>query len=287
MTQTERQLIEKLEKLISHLRVKSDKRKTFQDLERHELWVQIEVNLESEITALRQQVVQEEKMPEIVCICGSGRFLKEMHKVEERLTLEGKIVLMIGVNTKDVARTENLEKYKPMLDELHLRKIDLSDAVLIVAVNNYIGESTKREIEYATSKNKKIEYYTPTEEQEPEGEPKYDKDYLNECIEKATPNLSKIKDVDKEIAEIRGEGPEEVTAEEVLSKYKSESFIICAKPLLSAMVYFRSDVLKAMEEYESQSQINLKEEIRKLRFMIDNGLGWKDMRNDIIMPHEI
>lgn len=29
--------------------------------------------------------------------------------------------------------------------------------------------------------------------------------YLNECIEKATPNLSKIKDVDKELAEIREE----------------------------------------------------------------------------------
>ena len=29
--------------------------------------------------------------------------------------------------------------------------------------------------------------------------------YLNDCIEKATPNLSKIKDVDKELAEIRGE----------------------------------------------------------------------------------
>jgi DNA repair exonuclease SbcCD ATPase subunit len=33
-----------------------------------------------------------------------------------------------------------------------------------------------------------------------------DKAYLNECIEKATPNLSKIKDVDKELAEIKGQG---------------------------------------------------------------------------------
>ena len=30
-------------------------------------------------------------------------------------------------------------------------------------------------------------------------------DYLNECIEKAAPNLSKIEDVDKALAEIRGE----------------------------------------------------------------------------------
>ena len=31
----------------------------------------------------------------------------------------------------------------------------------------------------------------------------------------------------------------------------------------------------------------LSEENKKLRFMIDKGLGWEDMRNDIIMPHEL
>jgi hypothetical protein len=97
--------------------------------------------------------------PKIICICGSGRFLKEMHEVEERLTLEGKIVLMIGVNTKDVARTMDLSQYKPMLDELHLRKIDLADEVFIVNKGGYIGESTKKEIEYAIKTNKLIEYF--------------------------------------------------------------------------------------------------------------------------------
>ena len=101
---------------------------------------------------------EQEKRPEIVCICGSGRFLMQMHEVEERLTLEGKIVLMIGVNTKDVARTENLEHYKPMLDELHLRKIDISDKVFVVNVGGYIGESTRKEIVYSESHKKSIEY---------------------------------------------------------------------------------------------------------------------------------
>jgi hypothetical protein len=96
--------------------------------------------------------------PKIVCICGSGRFLKEMHEVEERLTLEGKIVLMIGVNTKDVARTEDMSQYKPMLDKLHLRKIDMSDSVFVVNVDGYIGESTRKEISYSESKGKPIEY---------------------------------------------------------------------------------------------------------------------------------
>ena len=94
----------------------------------------------------------------IVCICGSGRFLKQMHEVEESLTLSNCIVLMIGVNTKDVARNIDFEKYKPMLDELHLRKIDLSDEVFIVNVNGYIGESTRNEINYAKCQGKPIKY---------------------------------------------------------------------------------------------------------------------------------
>jgi hypothetical protein len=46
--------------------------------------------------------------------------------------------------------------------------------------------------------------------------------YLNECIEKATPNLSKIKDVDKELAEIRGEIqlPDEYSPETALGDDK-------------------------------------------------------------------
>jgi len=96
------------------------------------------------------------KKPEIITICGSGRFLKEMHEVEERETLKGNIILMIGVNTKDVARTEELAKYKPMLDRLHQRKIDISDAIFVVNVNGYIGESTANEIIYAKKRKKKI-----------------------------------------------------------------------------------------------------------------------------------
>lgn len=81
-----------------------------------------------------------------------------MKTVEEKLTLERKIVLMIGVNTKDAARTENMEKHKPMLDELHLRKIDLADEIFVTNVDGYIGESTRKEIEYANKKGKPVYY---------------------------------------------------------------------------------------------------------------------------------
>lgn len=96
--------------------------------------------------------------PKIVCLCGSGRFRKAFEDAEYQETLAGKIVLTIGCNTHDVARSEDLAKYKPMLDELHLRKIDLADEVLILNVGGYIGESTTREIAYAQKLGKTIKY---------------------------------------------------------------------------------------------------------------------------------
>jgi hypothetical protein len=94
----------------------------------------------------------------IVCLCGSGRFKEAFEKAEFDETLEGKIVLTIGCNTHDIARTDELKHHKPMLDELHLRKIDLADEVLILNVGGYIGESTSRELAYARSKGKTIRF---------------------------------------------------------------------------------------------------------------------------------
>ena len=33
--------------------------------------------------------------------------------------------------------------------------------------------------------------------------------------------------------------------------------------------------------------VELKEKVKKLEFMIENGLGWEDLKNDISMPHEL
>ena len=52
-----------------------------------------------------------------------------------------------------------------MLDDMHLRKIDMADEVCVITVNNYIGESTKREIEYAKKQNKIIRFLNYTEEE--------------------------------------------------------------------------------------------------------------------------
>jgi hypothetical protein len=99
------------------------------------------------------------KQPTIVCLCGSGRFREAFEQAEFDETLAGKIVLTIGCNTKDVARDIDWQHVKPMLDDFHLRKIELADEVLIVNVGGYIGESTRRELDYAISLGKVVRYW--------------------------------------------------------------------------------------------------------------------------------
>lgn len=98
--------------------------------------------------------------PKIVCLCGSTRFMKQFHEQNERLTLEGKIVLTVGVNVFS-DKTIAISDKKKELDELHKRKIDLADEVFIINVGGYIGESTKSEINYAYQNQKPITYLEP------------------------------------------------------------------------------------------------------------------------------
>ena len=92
--------------------------------------------------------------PEIVCLCGSTRFWKKFQEEGLRLTMEGKIVLSIGICAPDSMilahpETEEGKRQKKMLDELHLKKIELADRIHVLNVEGYIGESTRNEIAYA------------------------------------------------------------------------------------------------------------------------------------------
>lgn len=99
--------------------------------------------------------------PIVVCLCGSTRFMREFRDAELHETLAGRIVLTIGCD----AKSDDMLKFgvdtKQRLDELHLRKIDMADSVLILNVGGYIGESTAREIAYALSLGKLIRYLEP------------------------------------------------------------------------------------------------------------------------------
>ena len=108
--------------------------------------------------------------PTIVCLCGSTRFWRTFQQASLEETMVGKIVLSIGAASgTDDEHFGNLprdeyDRVKAMLDELHLRKIDLADEVLILNVQGYIGPSTARELAYARSLGKRVRFLEPTGE---------------------------------------------------------------------------------------------------------------------------
>jgi len=94
----------------------------------------------------------------VITLCGSTRFKDEFLEAQKRLTLEGNIVISVGLfghSGDDEVWTEGV---KDMLDRQHLAKIDLADEIFVVNVGGYIGESTRREIAYAEYKGKSITY---------------------------------------------------------------------------------------------------------------------------------
>ena len=94
----------------------------------------------------------------IVTLCGSTRFKEQFLEVQKRLTLDGCIVISVGL----FGHSGDNEVWKPgtkeMLDDMHLRKIDLADEIFVINVGGYIGDSTRREIAYAEKTEKKINY---------------------------------------------------------------------------------------------------------------------------------
>ena len=107
--------------------------------------------------------------PTVVCLCGSTRFKDKFVEMNLYETLAGKIVLTIGCDMRtddDIfghLPDSEFNRVKEELDELHLRKIDLSDEVLILNVGGYIGESTGRELAYARRHGKRVRFLEDTE----------------------------------------------------------------------------------------------------------------------------
>ena len=125
----------------------------------------------------------------IITLCGSTKFKDQFIAEQKRLTLEGNIVISVGLfgHSGDVeVFTDNT---KEMLDNMHKRKIDLADEIFVINVGGYIGTSTKNEIEYAISTNKPVVYLENIQTKK-------------EIIEDFITKLNDSKDIDPEIAEI-------------------------------------------------------------------------------------
>lgn len=94
----------------------------------------------------------------VITLCGSTRFKEQFLEVQKRLTLEGNIVISVGLFGHSGDNEVWTEGTKEMLDDMHKCKIDMADEIFVINVNGYIGSSTRSEIEYAISHNKKVNY---------------------------------------------------------------------------------------------------------------------------------
>lgn len=94
----------------------------------------------------------------VITLCGSTKFKEDFIRVQKELTLKGNIILTVGLfghsGDDEVWNQDN----KKMLDDMHKRKILMADEIYVINKNNYIGESTRSEIEFAKKHNKKITY---------------------------------------------------------------------------------------------------------------------------------
>ena len=103
-------------------------------------------------------------LPPVVCLCGSTRFYDEFQQAAYDLTMRGEIVLSVGFYPHATARHGHGEGIghdsaaKAALDELHKRKIDLADYVLVINPGGYVGLSTRSEIAYAAAHGKPVVY---------------------------------------------------------------------------------------------------------------------------------
>jgi hypothetical protein len=122
--------------------------------------------------------------PRVVCLSGSMRFEEQMRAAAVDLSLEGHIVTGPFVNMKRPdprwATDELADPIKVALDQLHFRKIDLADEVVVVSdETGYIGDSTRNEIAYAEKHGKPVRHVRVGL---PPGEPQVPMEELRERV---------------------------------------------------------------------------------------------------------
>lgn len=100
----------------------------------------------------------------VVTLCGSTRFKDAFFAAQKRLTLEGNIVISVGLFGHSGDGEAMDPRTKAMLDDMHKRKIDMADEIYVINVGGYIGASTRSEIDYAAASGKPIRYLEPVQQ---------------------------------------------------------------------------------------------------------------------------
>ena len=99
----------------------------------------------------------------VITLCGSTRFKEQFLEAQKQLTLEGNIVISVGLFGHSGDDEVWADGVKKLLDDMHKRKIDMADAIYVINPDGYIGESTRSEIEYARRNGKEILYLNKKE----------------------------------------------------------------------------------------------------------------------------
>ena len=99
----------------------------------------------------------------VITLCGSTRFRAEYERVQKELTLQGNIVISVGLFGHSGDDEVWKDGVKEMLDEMHLAKIDMADEIFVINLGGYVGQSTSREIAYARSRGKTVKSLCPLE----------------------------------------------------------------------------------------------------------------------------
>ena len=97
----------------------------------------------------------------VITLCGSTRFRAEYERVQKELTLQGNIVISVGLFGHSGDDEVWKDGVKEMLDEMHLAKIDMADEIFVINPGGYVGQSTSREIAYARSRGKTVKSLCP------------------------------------------------------------------------------------------------------------------------------
>ena len=98
----------------------------------------------------------------VITLCGSVTKTPKpvWDKLAQALTLQGHVVMMVNVwGIRDYLHNDPKgQKEKKMLDDIHKKKISMSDLVYVLTLRDYIGESTSSEIAFAEQLNIPIIY---------------------------------------------------------------------------------------------------------------------------------
>lgn len=92
----------------------------------------------------------------VVTICGSMKFAKDMMIIATELEKKyGWCLLQCVYDITGEITKEEMDK----IVNAHWKRIDISDAIYVVNINGYIGNSTKNEIAYAIQHGKEVIYH--------------------------------------------------------------------------------------------------------------------------------